>query len=127
MLKRGYVGTYHRMSPKHLHRYVDEFAGRHNVRTSQIPSTRCAAMVRGMDGKRLALRSADCVERTDERGVSSFRDQNKIRMAVRTSHQACALLLRRDLGHCWMSSLDKTQKGIQLIFEALTPSFVKEI
>ena len=28
MLKRGYVGTYHRMSPKHLHRYVDEFAGR---------------------------------------------------------------------------------------------------
>ena len=34
MLKRGYVGTYHRMSPKHLHRYVDEFAGRHNVRES---------------------------------------------------------------------------------------------
>ena len=26
MLKRGYTGTYHHMSPKHLHRYVDEFA-----------------------------------------------------------------------------------------------------
>ena len=32
MLKRGYKGTYHRMSPKHLHRYVNEFAGRHNIR-----------------------------------------------------------------------------------------------
>ena len=32
MLKRGYIGTYHKISPKHLHRYVDEFAGRHNLR-----------------------------------------------------------------------------------------------
>ncbi len=28
MLKRGYVGTYHQMSVKHLDRYVNEFAGR---------------------------------------------------------------------------------------------------
>ena len=32
MLKRGYNGTYHRMSRKHLERYVTEFSGRHNVR-----------------------------------------------------------------------------------------------
>ncbi len=32
MLKRGYIGTYHRMSEKHLQRYADEFAGRHNIR-----------------------------------------------------------------------------------------------
>lgn len=32
MLKRGYMGTYHYMSPKHLNRYVNEFAGRHNQR-----------------------------------------------------------------------------------------------
>ena len=32
MLKRGIVGTYHHVSPKHLHRYVAEFAGRHNNR-----------------------------------------------------------------------------------------------
>ncbi len=33
LLKRGYKGTYHRMSAKHLQRYVNEVAGRHNVRT----------------------------------------------------------------------------------------------
>jgi len=31
MLKRDYNRTYHRMNPKHLGRYVTEFAGRHNV------------------------------------------------------------------------------------------------
>ena len=32
MLKRAHKGTYHHMSPKHLQRYVNEFAGRHGVR-----------------------------------------------------------------------------------------------
>ncbi|MDE0307101.1 MAG: IS1595 family transposase [Albidovulum sp.] len=32
MLKRGFHGTYHKMSKKHLDRYVKEFAGRHNLR-----------------------------------------------------------------------------------------------
>ena len=31
MLKRAHKGTFHKMSPKHLERYVQEFAGRHNV------------------------------------------------------------------------------------------------
>ena len=32
MLKRAHKGTFHKMSPKHLDRYVQEFAGRHNIR-----------------------------------------------------------------------------------------------
>ena len=32
LLKRGYIGTYHHMSEKHLGRYVTEFQGRHNRR-----------------------------------------------------------------------------------------------
>ena len=52
MLKRGYYGTYHRMSPKHLDRYVSEFAGRHNQRPlDTIDQMR--AVWRGMIGKRL--------------------------------------------------------------------------
>ncbi len=32
MLKRAHKGTFHKLSPKHLDRYVREFAGRHNIR-----------------------------------------------------------------------------------------------
>ena len=55
LLKRGYYGTYHQMSPKHLDRYVGEFAGRHNQRPNDTVD-QMAAMVRGMDGKRLRYR-----------------------------------------------------------------------
>ena len=34
MLKRAHTGTFHKMSPKHLNRYVNEFAGKHDVRES---------------------------------------------------------------------------------------------
>ena len=52
MFKRGYHGTFHRMSFKHLHRYVNEFAGRHNVRPlDTIQQMR--TIVRGLEGKRL--------------------------------------------------------------------------
>ncbi len=32
MMKRGYEDVYHKISPKHLDRYVNEFVGRHNIR-----------------------------------------------------------------------------------------------
>ena len=32
--ERGYHGTLHKTSPKHLQRYVSEFAGKHNIRES---------------------------------------------------------------------------------------------
>ena len=34
MLKRAHKGTFHKISPKHLDRYVQEFAGKHNIRDS---------------------------------------------------------------------------------------------
>ena len=52
MLKRGYQGTYHQMSAKHLGRYVGEFAGRHNARPMDTID-QLRAMVRGMVGRRL--------------------------------------------------------------------------
>ena len=32
MVRRGYDGVFHHISEDHLHRYINEFAGRHNVR-----------------------------------------------------------------------------------------------
>ena len=58
MLKRGYVGTYHHMSVEHLHRYVNEFAGRHNDRPSDTRD-QMRHIVEGMKGKR--LRYADLI------------------------------------------------------------------
>ncbi len=55
MLKRGYHGTYHRMSPKHLQRYVNEFSGRHNIRPMDTIH-QMRAIVRGLEGKRLRYR-----------------------------------------------------------------------
>ena len=52
MLKRGYVGTYHQMSVKHLHRYVNEFTGRHNIRHEDT-DVQMEAIARSMVGKRL--------------------------------------------------------------------------
>ncbi len=52
MLKRGYYGTYHKMSEKHLDRYVKEFAGRHNQRPLDT-AVQMEQMARGMTNKRL--------------------------------------------------------------------------
>ena len=55
MLKRGYYGTYHRMSEKHLQRYVNEFSGRHNMRSLDTID-QMVSVAKGMDGKRLRYR-----------------------------------------------------------------------
>ena len=51
-LKRAHKGTFHKISPKHLNRYVHEFAGKHNIRCNDTLD-QMASIVRGMEGKHL--------------------------------------------------------------------------
>ena len=55
MLKRAHKGVYHKISAKHLQRYVDEFAGRHGVRERDTID-QMGALVVGMAGKRIMYR-----------------------------------------------------------------------
>lgn len=51
-LKRAHKGVFHHFSVKHLHRYITEFAGRHNVRDLDTIQ-QLTALAAGMTGKRL--------------------------------------------------------------------------
>ena len=55
MLKRAHKGTFHRLSAKHLQRYVSEFAGRHNIRDMDTID-QMADVVAGLIGQRLLYR-----------------------------------------------------------------------
>ena len=55
MLKRAHMGTFHKMSPKHLNRYVREFAGKHNIRDEDTVD-QMKATVAGLVGRNLLYR-----------------------------------------------------------------------
>ena len=57
-LKRGHKGVYHKMSPKHLPRYVKEFVGRHN-QLALSPLARMEQLAGRMADRR--LRYADLI------------------------------------------------------------------
>ncbi|MCY4407211.1 MAG: IS1595 family transposase [Rhodospirillaceae bacterium] len=52
MLKRAHKGTFRKISPKHLQRYVDEFCARHNMRDADT-ADQMQRIVADMVGKRL--------------------------------------------------------------------------
>ncbi len=55
VLKHAHKGTFHLLSAKHPHRYVNEFAGRHNIRPLDTDK-QMARVADGMIGKRLTYR-----------------------------------------------------------------------
>ena len=55
LLKRGLTGTYHHVSARHLHRYLDEFNFRYNAR-KEDDATRNFLAVTRTEGKRLQYR-----------------------------------------------------------------------
>ena len=65
MLKRGYVGIYHKMSPKHLQRFIEEFSGRHNAQSADTVD-QMKRIVEGMVGKQLTYKQL-----TTDNGLSS--------------------------------------------------------
>ncbi|WP_420636248.1 IS1595 family transposase [Candidatus Palauibacter sp.] len=61
-LKRAHKGVYHQFSPRHLQRYVSQFAGRHNVRDMDTLE-QMQHVLAGMVGRKLLYR--DLVGRTE--------------------------------------------------------------
>ena len=55
MLKRAHKGTFHKISTKHLQRYVDEFCARHNMR-DQDTIAQMQSIATDMVGKRLTYK-----------------------------------------------------------------------
>jgi transposase-like protein len=58
VLKRGFYGTYHSFSEKHLQRYVDEFAYRLNEGNCKVHTLdRIDALLRKTEGRRITYKS----------------------------------------------------------------------
>ena len=57
VMKRGIIGVYHHASPKHLHRYVDEFAFRLNDGSVSLHTLdRLSSMFSAAIGRRLTYK-----------------------------------------------------------------------
>lgn len=56
MMRRGYDGAFHHISADHLHRDINEFAGRHNI--GELDTIEMMDVVaEGMVGQRLTTRT----------------------------------------------------------------------
>ena len=93
MLKRAHDGTYHKLSPKHLNRYVQEFAGKHNVRELGTPARMRDTVAR------LVGRNPLCPDLIADNGLSSGAGRRG-RSSARASFSGVAPLRSR-----WGSSI----------------------
>ena len=61
ILKRGLIGTFHHVAPKHLQRYSEEFSFRYNTRTAlgYSDTGRSQAVLMNIGGKRLTYRPSE--------------------------------------------------------------------
>ena len=65
VLKRAHTGVYHKLSPKHLDRYVRQFAGKHNIRPLDTLD-QMALVAASLVGKRLSYEKL-----TEDNGLPS--------------------------------------------------------
>ena len=79
MFKRAHKGTFHKMSAKHLQRYVDEFVGRHNFRNSHT-SDQMALFADNLEGKHLSY--AELIADIDVDDEPEPDNRNKVRGKV---------------------------------------------
>jgi transposase-like protein len=61
LLKRGIMGSFHHVSPQHLHRYCDEFSFRWDHRYV-TDSERTTSAIKGAEGRRLSYRASTNAE-----------------------------------------------------------------
>ena len=61
MLKRAHKGTFHKLSPKHLDRYVQEFASKYNIRKLDTRE-QMQAVVAGLVGR--TLKTQQCCSKS---------------------------------------------------------------
>ena len=85
VLKRGYHGVYHQMSPKHLHRYAIEFAGRHNTRPMDTVDQMTTLAV-GSVGKQLSY--AELIGPEEDRMPVIRRREREERRRIRAEQKA---------------------------------------
>lgn len=74
MLKRVYGGTFHKTSPKHLDRYVQEFGTRHNIRDADTIDE-MMALAAAFAGERLRYQ-----EPITDNGLDQGRDPRSPRL-----------------------------------------------
>ena len=75
MLKRTYIGTFHKWSDKHAQRYLNEFQGRRNMRHNDT-ADQMMFLARGMFGRRIMLKDL-----TAPTGESNAATPKKARVA----------------------------------------------